>query len=46
MRNVSAKPYRKLKHSLHDQLLFSENRAVYEIMWKNMVEPERAYRTT
>jgi hypothetical protein len=24
---------------------FSENHAVYEIMWKNMVEPERPHMT-
>ena len=25
---------------------FPENRAVYEIMWKNIVEPERPQMTT
>ena len=25
---------------------FSENRAVYEIMWENMMEPEETYMTS
>jgi hypothetical protein len=29
-----------MKHTFYVQQLFSENRAVYEIMSKNMVEPE------
>jgi hypothetical protein len=31
---------RKRKHTFYVQQLFSENRAVYEIMWKNMVQPD------
>jgi hypothetical protein len=27
-------------HILCSRTFFSENRAIYEIMWKNMVEPE------
>jgi len=27
-------------HILCSIIFFSENRAVYEIMWKNMVEPD------
>jgi hypothetical protein len=27
----------------HFQLLFHENRAVYEIMWKNIVEPDKPH---
>jgi len=34
MRNVSGKINRKKN-------LFPENRALYEIMWKNIVEPDR-----
>ena len=42
MRNVSEKMYRKSKrtHFIFDNFLF-EYRTVFEIMWKNMVEPER-----
>jgi hypothetical protein len=29
----------KIKTHIYDYYIFSENRAVYEIMWKNMVEP-------
>jgi hypothetical protein len=32
-------------HMLFSVLFFSENRAVYEIMWKNMVEPDRPQMT-
>jgi hypothetical protein len=35
-RNVSDK-----SHILYIQYVFPDNRAVYEIMWKNMVPPER-----
>jgi len=28
------------KTHIYVQLLFSKNRAVYEIMWKNMVQPD------
>jgi hypothetical protein len=46
MRNVSGKVAEKMKtHLLFIQLLFSENRAVYEIMWENMVEPDRPQMT-
>jgi hypothetical protein len=42
MSNVSDKICReKSKHIFYFQKLFPENRAVYEIMWKNMVEPDR-----
>ena len=35
------------KHTFYVQLIFffSENRAVYEIMWKNIVEPGRPQMT-
>jgi hypothetical protein len=32
---------RKSKHTFCSQQLFIENRAVYEIMWKNIVERSR-----
>jgi hypothetical protein len=32
-------------HFLPTNFFFFENRAVYEIMWKNVVEPERAHMT-
>jgi len=32
---------RKSKHTFYVQKRNPENRAVYEIMWKNMVEPDR-----
>jgi hypothetical protein len=42
MRNVSDKSCRE-KQNTHFKLnnLFSENRAVYEIMWKNMKKSDR-----
>jgi hypothetical protein len=39
MRNGSNKQ-RKSKHAFYVQYTFSENSAVYEIMWKNMVQPD------
>jgi hypothetical protein len=33
--------YRQSKHTFYFQRLFSNNRAVYEIMWKNTVQPDR-----
>ena len=42
MRSVSEKKnVQKLKIKFHIQFFFPENRAVYEIMWKNMVEPDK-----
>jgi hypothetical protein len=46
MRSVSDKVVEKIKtrfYMLND--FFSENRVVYEIMWKNMVEPDRPQMT-
>jgi hypothetical protein len=31
----------KIKTQILRSITFSENRAVYEILWKNMVEPDR-----
>ena len=43
MRNVSDKKlYRKLKHTSYVQQLFQESRAVYKIVWKNVVDPDTA----
>ena len=43
MRNFSAKSCREnqRKHFMFNNFLFFENRAVYEIMWKNIVGPDR-----
>jgi hypothetical protein len=46
MRNVSDKFAEKIKtHILRSNTFFPENRAVYEVMWKNMVEPDRPQMT-
>ena len=46
MKNVSDKSYReKSKHILCSVIFFFENRAVYEIMWKNIVERGRTQMT-
>jgi hypothetical protein len=45
MKNVS-KILEKIKtHVLCSVTLFSKNHAVYKIMWKNMVQPDRPQRT-
>jgi hypothetical protein len=36
---------RKQKHTLYVQELVFDNRAAYEIMWKNTVEPDRTQMT-
>jgi len=43
-RNVSDKFGRKSKHILCS-ITFSENHSVYEIIWKNMAEPDRLQMT-
>ena len=35
----------KMKTHVLCSIIFSDNRIIYEIMWKNMVEPERPYMT-
>jgi len=41
-RNVKVKKlYRKSKHILCSVTFFFESRAVYEIMWKNIVQRDR-----
>jgi hypothetical protein len=42
MRNVSEKNL--LKNTFYVSTLFDENRAVYEIKWKNIVQPDKRYR--
>jgi hypothetical protein len=42
----ASKLYRKPKHELYIQKGFFENRAGYEIMWKNIVEPGRPEMTS
>jgi len=41
MRNVLGKKLRENENKFYFQKLFSEIRAVYEIMWKNTVQPDR-----
>ena len=45
MRNVSYKVVEKIKTHFMFSNFSSENRAVYEIMWKNMVELDRPQTT-
>jgi hypothetical protein len=47
MRNVSGKIIEKIKTTLLCSKAFfpPENRAVYEIMWKNLVQPDRSQMT-
>jgi hypothetical protein len=46
MGKISDKVVEKIKtYILHSVFFFFEIRAVYEIIWKNMVEPERPYLT-
>jgi hypothetical protein len=35
----------KIKTQFHIQYFVPENRAVYELMWRNMVEPDRTQMT-
>ena len=41
MRNFSEKGVDKIKTHILCSVTFSRNRAVYEVMWKNTVEPDR-----
>jgi hypothetical protein len=41
MRTTLDKVAEKMKTHIHVQQHFSENRAVYEILWKNRVKPDR-----
>jgi hypothetical protein len=42
---LQAKVVERSKYTILHSIIFSENRAAYEIMWKNMVEPERPQTT-
>jgi len=47
IRNISDKVVAKIKtHILCSIPFFSENCAIYEIMWENMVEPDGPQMTT
>ena len=47
MRNVSDKSWREMKtHILCSITCFTENRAIYKIMWNNIVELKRCHITT
>jgi hypothetical protein len=41
MRNVADKFLDKIKTHILCPIIFPKNRVVYEIMWKNFVEPDR-----
>jgi hypothetical protein len=45
MRNVSYKSCRKIQNTFYFQYIFSENRAVYERLWKNILDPEKPQMT-
>jgi hypothetical protein len=45
MRNVSDKSCIENQNTSFVQQLFSENRAIYETMWKNMVEADQTQTT-
>jgi hypothetical protein len=45
MRNVSDKSCRENQNIFIFNIFFPENHAVYEIMWKNIVEPDRPQMT-
>jgi len=46
MRNITDKIIEKIKAHILCPITAFENRAVYDIMWKNMVEPGRPQMTT
>jgi hypothetical protein len=45
MRNVSDKSCRENQNTHLRSITFFENRAIYEIMWKNIAEPDRPQKT-
>ena len=45
MKNASDKIRRENQNVFYIQWIFPENRAVYEIMWKIIVEPEKPQMT-
>jgi hypothetical protein len=46
MRNVSKNFVQKTKTHFLCSTMYFQNRAVYEIMWKNLVDPDRPQMTT
>jgi len=46
MRNVSEKLVEKIKTHNLSSVIFSENHAIFEIKWKNIVQPDRQQMTT
>jgi len=44
-RNVSDKPYGENQKALICSIIFFLNRAIYDIMWKNIVDPDRTQMT-
>ena len=45
MRNLPKQIVEKIKTYFVFNNFFPENRAVYEVMWKNMVQPDRSQMT-
>jgi len=45
MRNLQTKVAEKIKIHLLNSTLFPENRVVHDVMWKNMVQPDRPQMT-
>ena len=45
MRNIPDKFVEKSKDAFYVQYFFFENRTFYEIMWKNIVQPDRPQMT-
>jgi hypothetical protein len=43
LKNVSDKSVEIIRRKYHVQQNFSKNLAVYQIMWKNIVEPDRSH---
>jgi hypothetical protein len=43
---LQTKVVEKIRKHILFLIFFSENLAIYEIMWKNMVEPDRPQMTT
>jgi hypothetical protein len=46
MKNVSKETVEKLKTHILYFVTFFENRVIYEIMWKNIVDPDRPHDNT
>jgi len=45
MRYVSDKFENQNTHFISNNIFFSENRVVYEVMWENMEQPDRPQMT-